>query len=246
MEGMIDVHAHLLPGVDDGASDWEEARWMLNCAYEQGIHAVIATPHYSHRQDPDRLRQKAQKLAIEAEKIASDFKVYLGQEILYFDSIVEHLQEGHALTLADSRYVLVEFMPQTPYKKMYQGIRKIMLAGFYPVVAHVERYDALRDEGQMEELAETGCMMQMNYRSLEGGFFNRNVRWCRRQVLAGRIGLLGTDAHHRDYRTPEIRESLRWLQTHANEQLSAMTRNHALDILSQGMGESGAEILKTR
>lgn len=237
MEGIIDIHAHLLPGIDDGASDWEEAVWMLNCAYSQGIRAIIATPHYSHRQDPARIRQKVQKLAGEAGKIAPDFQVFPGQEILYFDSIVERLQEGHALTLADSRHVLVEFMPQTPYKKIYQGVRKIMLAGYHPVVAHVERYDALRDDGQMEELAETGCMMQMNYRSLQGGMFDRNARWCRRQVLEGRIRLLGTDAHHRDFRTPEIAGSLRWLKLHAGGQLTAMTRDHALHILRQGMAE---------
>ena len=237
MEGMIDVHAHLLPGVDDGASDWEETHWMLNCAYEQGIRAVIATPHYSHRQEPGRLRRKAERLAEEAKKIAPDFKVYLGQEILYFESMIERLQEGHALTIAGSRYVLVEFMPQTPYTKIYQGVRKIMLAGYHPVIAHVERYDALREQEQMEELAQTGCMMQMNYRSLQGSIFDRNVRWCRRQVLEGRIGLLGTDAHHRDFRTPEISGSLRWLESHAGSQLAAMTRNHALEILAQGMTE---------
>lgn len=237
MEGIIDVHAHLLPGVDDGASDWEEAIWMLNCAYSQGIRAIIATPHYSHRQDPSRIRQKVWRLAGEAKKIAPDFQVFPGQEILYFDSIVERLQDGHALTLADSRHVLVEFMPRTPYKKIYQGVRKIMLAGYHPVVAHVERYDALRDGGQMEELSETGCMMQMNYRSLQGGIFDRNARWCRRQVLDGRISLLGTDAHHRDFRTPEIAGSLRWLERHAGRQLTAMARDHALQILRQGMAE---------
>lgn len=235
MEGIIDVHAHLLPGVDDGADNWEEAVWMLNCAYEQGIRAVIATPHYSRRQNTDRLRQKAQRLTEEAEKIGTDFKVYLGQEILYFESIIEQLQEGHALTLAGSRYVLVEFMPQTSYGKIYQGIRKIMLAGYHPVVAHVERYDALRDAGQMDELAGTGCMLQLNYRSLQGGLFDRNAKWCRKQVLDGRIGLLGTDAHHRDYRTPDIAGSLRWLESHAGSQLAAMTRNHALEIIRQGM-----------
>lgn len=235
MEGIVDVHAHILPGVDDGASDWEEAVWMLNCAYEQGIRAIIVTPHYSRRQNPEWLREKAGRLAKEAESIDPGFHIFLGQEILYFDSIVERLQEEQALTLAGSRHVLVEFLPQTPYNKIYQGVRKIMMAGYYPVIAHVERYDALRDEARMEELAETGCMMQMNYRSLQGGLFDRNARWCRRQVLDGRISLFGTDTHHRDVRTPEIAGSLRWLRAHAGDQLSAMIRDHAWEIINQGM-----------
>ena len=235
MKGIVDMHAHILPGVDDGAADWEETRWMLQCAYDQGIRTVIATPHYSHRQDVGRLKKLAAEADDEAKKIAPDFKVCLGQEILWFDSMAERLKEGQALTLAGSRYVLVEFMPEVAYKKIYQATRSILMAGYYPIIAHVERYSALRDDGQMEELAGTGCQMQMNYRSLEGGIFDRNARWCRRQVQEGRISLLGTDAHHRSYRTPEIGKSLGWLADHVEEQqVTEMTRNGALEIIRAG------------
>lgn len=236
IKGIIDIHAHILPGVDDGADDWEETRWMLRCAYEQGIRTIIATPHYSRRQDTGKLREKANRLEEEAREIAPDYRTYLGQEILYFDSLVEHLKEGHALTMAGSRHVLVEFMPEVSYKKLYQAVRTVLMAGYYPIIAHVERYRALRDEGQMEELAETGCWMQMNYRSLQGGIFDQNARWCRRQVQAGRIAFLGTDAHHRDYRTPEIAKSLQWLESHVREEeLGNMTRGNALGVIRQGM-----------
>lgn len=236
MSGIVDIHVHILPGVDDGAADWDEARWMLQCAYEQGIRSLIATPHYSRRQDVERLRQLAGRLDDEAKRIDPDFQIYLGQEILYFDSLVERLKEGHALTMAGSRHVLVEFMPEVPYKKLYQAVRTVLMAGYYPIIAHVERYRALREEGQMEELAETGCRMQMNYRSLQGGIFDQNARWCRRQVQAGRIAFLGTDAHHRDHRTPEIAKSLQWLESHVGEEeLGEMTRGNALGVIRQGI-----------
>lgn len=236
MSGIVDIHVHILPGVDDGATDWDEARWMLQCAYEQGIRSLIATPHYSRRQDVERLRQLAGRLDDEAKRIDPDFQIYLGQEILYFDSLVERLKEGHALTMAGSRHVLVEFMPEVPYKKLYQAVRTVLMAGYYPIIAHVERYRALREEGQMEELAETGCRMQMNYRSLQGGIFDQHARWCRRQVQAGRIAFLGTDAHHRDHRTPEIAKSLQWLESHVGEEeLGEMTRGNALGVIRQGM-----------
>lgn len=236
MKGIIDIHAHILPGVDDGASDWEEARQMLQCTYAQGIRTVIATPHYSHRQDVLRLRKLAGQLDEEAKAIAPDFDIYLGQEILYFDSMVERLKEGHALTMAGSRHVLVEFMPEVPYKKLYQAVRNVLLSGYYPVIAHVERYRALRDEGQMEELEETGCLMQMNYRSLQGGLFDQDARWCKRQVLDGRIQFLGTDMHHEDHRTPEIEKSLRWLNGHVEERLlGSLVRGNAEKILKTGI-----------
>ena len=235
MKRMIDIHAHILPGVDDGAADWEEARWMLRCAYDQGIRTVIATPHYSHRQDVGRLRELAGQMDEEAKKIAPDLDIYLGQEILYFDSVVERLKEGHALTMAGSRHVLVEFMPEVSYKKLYQAVRALLMSGYYPVIAHVERYRVLREHGQMEELAETGCYMQMNYRSLQGNLLDRNVRWCRKQVTDGRIQFLGTDMHHKDYRSPEIGKSLGWLQSHVEEQqLNSMLGEKAFEIMKTG------------
>lgn len=227
--GIIDIHAHILPGVDDGAADWDEARWMLQCAYGQGIRTIIATPHYSQGQDVRRLEELARQMDKEAKRIDPGFNIFLGQEILYFGSMAERLKEGHALTMAGSRYVLVEFMPEVPYRKLYQAVRTVMMAGYYPIIAHVERYQALRDDGHMEELAGTGCHMQMNYRSLQGGMLDRNARWCRRQAQDGRIAFLGTDMHHRTYRTPEIIRSLRWLEGHVcDEWFADMTRGNAL------------------
>lgn len=233
MERIIDIHAHILPGVDDGAADWEEARWMLACAYKQGIRTIIATPHYSHRQEVGRLRELARQLDAEAKRIAPDFKVFLGQEILYFDSIVEALAEGQALTMAGSRYVLVEFMPDISFQKMFQDVRKLLISGYHPIVAHVERYGALRDEAHMQELIRAGGYLQMNYRSLQGQILDRDARWCRRQVLERRIHMLATDMHHKNARTPEIAKSLRWLSDHIDEsQLIYMMEKNASRILS--------------
>lgn len=233
MERIIDVHAHILPGVDDGAADWEEARWMLACAYKQGIRTIIATPHYSRRQEAGRLRELARQLDAEAKQIAPDFKIFLGQEILYFDSIVEALAEGQALTMADSRYVLVEFMPDSSFHKIFQAVRRLLISGYHPIVAHVERYGAMRDEAHMQELIRAGCYLQMNYRSLQGKILDRDARWCRRQVLERRIHMLATDMHHKNARTPEIAKSLRWLSDHIDEsQLTYMMEKNAGRILS--------------
>lgn len=230
--GIIDIHAHILPGVDDGAGDWEEARWMLKCAYSQGIHTIIATPHYSRRQDVGRLRKLAGQLDMEAKQIAPDLSIFLGQEILYFDSIVERLQEGQALTMAESRYVLVEFMPDVAFKKMYQAVRRLVLAGYHPIIAHVERYEAMRDEGQMRDLEKAGCCFQMNYKSLQGGLLDRSARWCRRQAEGRQIHFLGTDMHHRDCRAPEILKTLRWLSGHVDgNQVSRMVETNARQML---------------
>ena len=105
---------------------------------------------------------------------------------------MENLKQGQALTLEGTRCVLVEFDPQEAYHSLYQAVRKMTMARYIPVIAHVERYFCLREGKNLEELVQCGCRLQMNYSSLEGnGIWNREVRWCRRQVLEGRIHILG-------------------------------------------------------
>ena len=218
MTGIIDVHTHILPGIDDGARDWDESRRMLETAYSQGIRHIVATPHYSRRGLRPEIYELSARLTEEAKKIAPDFK------------------QGQALTLEGTRCVLVEFDPQEAYHSLYQAVRKMTMARYIPVIAHVERYFCLREGKNLEELVQCGCRLQMNYSSLEGnGIWNREVRWCRRQVLEGRIHILGTDMHRMDYRKPDVRASLGWLEKHVGEQaLKALVSSNADKILQKG------------
>ena len=236
MTGIIDVHTHILPGIDDGARDWDESRRMLETAYSQGIRHIVATPHYSRRGLRPEIYELSARLTEEAKKIAPDFKTGLGQETYYHEGLVENLKQGQALTLEGTRCVLVEFDPQEAYHSLYQAVRKMTMARYIPVIAHVERYFCLREGKNLEELVQCGCRLQMNYSSLEGnGIWNREVRGCRRQVLEGRIHILGTDMHRMDYRKPDVRASLGWLEKHVGEQaLKALVSSNADKILQKG------------
>jgi Capsular polysaccharide biosynthesis protein len=230
---ITDIHSHLLPGIDDGAADWDETRQMLQLAYEQGIHTIIATPHFSRRHETGHLRELAGRLAAEARKIAPDYRIYLGQELMYFDSLVEFLERGDALTLADTRYVLVEFRPDVTYKNLYQWIRKLLMAGYHPVIAHVERYLSLRKDDRLRELIQAGCYLQMNYSSLNGAFFHPDIRWCRNQLRNNLIHFMATDMHHINYRAPVIRKSLQWMERSLEaEQVALLTGKHAKRLLT--------------
>lgn len=142
MTGVIDVHAHILPGIDDGSRDWDESRRLLEESYRQGIRYIIATPHYSRRGLPSDIYDLSEKLKEEARKIAPDFQIGLGQETYYHEGLIENLKNGRALTLDGSQYVLVEFEPQVPYMKMYQAVRKLTMARYIPIIAHVEEHEA--------------------------------------------------------------------------------------------------------
>lgn len=212
---MIDVHSHILPQVDDGSSSMEETIGMLSLVYEQGIRTVFATPHYHHgrhQYSKTELYEKLEKVREAIEDELPGLFLRLGQEILYFDGICDALKAEAALTMGDSRAVLVEFRYTDSWNTIFQGIRKLLYARYIPIVAHVERYQALREPGRLDELIQAGAVIQMNYSSLEGSFWNKNTHWCRNQVLEGRVHLLGTDAHNMSSRRPDLSGAMRWLE----------------------------------
>lgn len=239
MKAMIDVHAHVLPGLDDGARQMEESVQMLRKLASMGFAGVIATPHYSRRRELYGMEQLILELQQRVREYLPDFFIYPGQETYYHDELTDRLRQGKAFTMAGSRYVLVEFDPNVSYSMMYQGIRKLSGAGYDPILAHIERYGCLRKENHLQELVSAKCLLQMNYESLQGKWFDREVRWCRKQVEAGTIDLLGSDMHRMDYRPPEFGEALKWLEQHISpEYLDQLTRRNPLRIIDQGKQQS--------
>lgn len=235
---IYDVHAHLLPGMDDGPSSMEEAAKMLEAAERQGITNVFVTPHFSPRflnMDPDRIKKKCAELAEyrgcmrgqEGDGKASEkrnhghgkepIKLWTGQEITYSSATLRLLDEGKLLTLADSNYILIEFHPAVSYSEIFKAVRLLRIEGYRPVIAHVERYSSLREEDRVEELSNQGAYIQMNYRSVGGKWRESTTRWCRRLLKDEQVHFLGTDMHNMQNRKPETEEALRWMESHLDK-----------------------------
>lgn len=218
----IDFHCHVLPGVDDGATEEKESLRMLKLAGKQGVYAVVATSHYS-RQFPNenleqlrRLREELQrKIRIEIKK---DFIIYAGQEIFYTEDVVEKLKEKKILTLNESAYVLVEFFPSTPYSMILDAVRKLTMAQYIPILAHFERYTFLREGNHVGDLIQMGALMQMNYRPIGGKWYTETTRWCRKMLKEGNVHFLGTDMHNTGTRKPEIMEASHWMEKHLDRE----------------------------
>lgn len=167
--GVVDIHTHVLPGIDDGAEKMALSYRMLRRSYKQGVRKVIATPHYATyhwRTKPQQIQELMEKLAARVRKAMPDLELYRGQEIQYFEGMVEMLREGKLLTLAGSRYVLTEFLPTSSWSQIERAVRELTMAGYLPVLAHIERYQCLREKGRLEELMKEGAYLQMNYGSL--------------------------------------------------------------------------------
>lgn len=209
---MVDIHSHILPGVDDGASDFDETKAMIKMAYEDGCEHIFLTPH-AYRQNIKEINKKYQWIK---DWIASEhlgMNVYLGAEIRldYEDKsqnakeIIKKLNEGKYLTLNKTRYVLIEFgFGRLSFDGMIGQVVKIMDAGYIPVIAHVERYGALF-EG-LVEFKKIGCKFQINLSDVYGEFSDGMIDITNRLLSDRLVDFVGTDAHGIDRRRPEIKQ----------------------------------------
>lgn len=212
----IDMHTHILPGVDDGAKDWDTCVNMLVKSEECGVHKVIATPHYypwGKNSASDRIRELCKEAKKKLEmKHGISMDIYPGNEIYYNMDVIHHLKEGNVLTLADSRYILVEFGIGDSYQVFCRAVKEFCDSGYIPILAHVERYECLRQPYKMQQLKEMGALFQMNIEAFQGGVLDRDSRWSKKCLIDRKIDYLSSDMHGLQRRTPLDGEDLYWVQ----------------------------------
>ena len=210
--GYLDLPSHILPGVDDGSADWDMTMRMLVTAYRQGVRHIVATPHNypgNKKQDNEQIRALVREANERAKEIAFDFEVLSGNEIMYRSGIAEEISAGHILTMADSRYLLVEFYPEERYRIVYQGLKELVEAGYRPIIAHMERVEALfAKEENIREIIKLGALIQVNARSLTGGIFDRRSARLRKLIENGMVHFLGSDCHNMDSRPPMMKDAV--------------------------------------
>ena len=220
--GFIDVHTHILPGVDDGSKNMEQSLAMLELAYAEGIRTVFLTSHfdcYTERPSASELLEKTRVLQEEISKIHPDMKLLTGNEILYSYGVLEALTAGKALTMNNTSYVLVEFYPTEEYSVIKKALRQLMNAGYQPIIAHVERIRCLRNQWNLlDELKEQDVLFQMNASSLSGSFLDSKVRYCRKLIRESYIDLIATDAHDMDQRKPLYANAAKWIYENCGEE----------------------------
>ena len=215
-EKYIDIHCHMLPGVDDGANSWELCRRMLRQSAAEGAEAVILTPHYyPGHMDTDsetvgRRFAELQKRLTQEWRL--DLKVYLGNEFYYSYDTPELITSGQARTLAGSNYILVEFSPGVRYLSLRQGLTHLLEAGYYVILAHLERYETLyKDFGRVEELYNMGVYLQANARPVCGKGGRRQKAFLRDLLDQEMLSFIATDAHDMRARAPHMADCAAYL-----------------------------------
>ncbi|MBR4615229.1 MAG: hypothetical protein IKO55_06450 [Kiritimatiellae bacterium] len=233
----VDMHHHFVYGIDDGAQTREDMKNMLLAAYQNGAEEIVATPHATPGREPFRGECFLNHLR-EANQICSEeglkLKLHTGCEILYTDDTVRLLESGDIPTLADTGYVLVEFLPQDSYERLRHAARTLGNVGYQPIFAHIERYECLRKGSHLAELHEDyQVIMQVNASTfLRAGFFER--RWLDQLMRKGYVDLVSSDAHSVNTRRFRMHECFDLLKKHYGaEAAQELCHDRAKRILSE-------------
>lgn len=198
---MIDIHSHILYGIDDGAKDIGSSLDLID--NQPGVTAIIATPHYSK---PDHFLSSPetnQKLLKELQK-ETETTLKLGNELFIDASLDELLETGDVLTLAGSRYVLVEF-PMGSYRDVYdEWLYNITISGYKLIIAHPERYAYVQENFEFcQRWVKEGYLLQSNADSLK----DKRKRIIIDKLLKnGWLYFLASDAHN-SFRNPKLKEA---------------------------------------
>ena len=208
---LTDIHCHILPGVDDGASNGRIAITMLEQLYKEGVRRIIVTPHYRvgmFEPSVSDIEHRYILLKKYAAGIGRDgIEVYLGCEYHRDDEMIANLKKGKRPTMAGSRYVLVEFSVMDSYARIRGAVYELVSAGFIPIVAHVERYPVMvKDPEYIRDLIDLGALIQVNADSMLGVHDRRMKRFCKKLMKREEIHFIASDAHDLEERPSRLRK----------------------------------------
>lgn len=217
---VIDIHCHVLPGIDDGARNMDESKRMLKMAVQEGIQGIVAASHFECGVSDEyfqKRRQGFEELSQWLETSHLPITLYPGNEIFYSEEVVSMLEEQKAYTMNGTSYVLVEFSPFAPFSYLRMALQRLQYGGFRPILAHMERYQCLAKEERIQALVEMGIYLQVNTSSVTGAMGWRMKRQLMKYIRNGWIHFLGTDAHGTEHRIPQMAQCLKYIEKRAGK-----------------------------
>ncbi len=218
---MIDLHCHLLPGIDDGSPDEERSIEMARMAVAEGVVALACTPHimpgvYDNSGPDIRRRVALLQERFDAEGVA--LQLMVGADVHIAPDMVSKLRSGEVLTLNDTRYVLIETPHHILPPRVEDSIFNLMAAGYVPIFTHPERMSWIeRKYDLIQHLARAGVWMQLTAGALTGRFGPKAQYWSERMLDEGMFQIIATDAHDISRRPPALGEALAALAERVGE-----------------------------
>jgi len=218
---MIDLHCHILPGLDDGSPDLASSLEMARVALADGIETIVATPHcfVDAGPTPDQIRTATRQLQAALADGDLPLTVLPGAEVRAHPQLAEMVSRGEVMTVADGGdYLLIEppFIGIPNY--LEQLCFELQIAGITPILAHPERVDLVRSQPELcERLVERGCLIQVNAPSLHGQYGRVIRRIAADLIRRELVHIVASDAHNATSRAPVLSKARRAVVQAAGE-----------------------------
>ncbi len=223
MPSFIDLHNHSLFGVDDGALDFDTSKRMLDIAYNDGVKTICLTPHFkAHHFSDDstivaynsRISKNYSTLVEYAKAKYPDMTLLLGSEVMFHNDICDSLSSKKCNFLSQSKYVLIEFKPESSEYEIKNTISKVLRKGYNPIIAHFERYAAFQRNRQLlDSLKDTGVLLQINALSITRFKFGRVARLIKYAMKKSLVDIVCSDAHNDSDLAPVLSKAYKIIST---------------------------------
>ncbi|HGD4835190.1 TPA: capsular polysaccharide biosynthesis protein Cps4B [Streptococcus agalactiae] len=213
---MIDIHSHIVFDVDDGPKTLEESLSLIEESYRQGVRIIVSTSHRRKgmfETPEDNIFKNFSIVKHEAEKRFEHLQILYGGELYYTSDMLEKLKLKQIPTLNNTKFALIEFSMQTSWKDIHTALSNVLMLGITPVVAHIERYNALENQKErVKEIINMGCYTQINSSHiLKQKLFNdKHKRFKKRAryfLEENLVHFVASDMHNLDVRPPFLAEA---------------------------------------
>lgn len=220
---MIDMHSHIINGIDDGSKSIEMTINMLKKAEQSGTTDIIATPHFMRGRfevEYNEVLKKVEELKEISRENNIDINIYAGQEVYYSRNLLEYYNDKIIGTINNSKYMLIELpMLEFNIEEVINTIYELQIRGITPIIAHPERYKPfIKKPSMINALIKEGMLFQLNAGSIAGDF-GKDVKKTATKYLEYNIySVVGSDAHRDRGRDTDMRKTLNILEGHKKEE----------------------------
>ena len=218
---MVDIHCHLLPGIDDGAKSWEISKEMCRIAADDGIRHIVCTPHANDEYHYNRTQH--QELLRQVKNLVGDMiDLSLGCDFHFsFENIQAVLQNPREFCIAEGPYLLVEFSDYALAPNTEQNLVQLMDRGIRPVITHPERNMIMQRKPEMIlDMAKLGCVIQITANSITGHWGEGPKKTSTWLLNKKAVHVVSSDAHDTKHRPPILSKARQFLRDEYGEYIA--------------------------
>lgn len=234
---MIDIHAHILPGMDDGAEDMQETLEMARLAVSSGVTSIVATPHcnfpgvYDNYYD-EYYMETFQRVKTALKDAEIPLQLYAGMEVFVTSDVPKLITDGKLISMNGGRYMLVEFAFDEELDYVNHMLEQIAELHIVPVIAHPERYEFLQDYPHVaNKWKQKGYVLQANKGSFTGRFGRRASQLAYELLDNQLLSVIASDCHGPYQRTPFMLDAYeKLLKSYSEKQLKKLFKENPMRI----------------